>query len=142
MPLATWLRTVKTRLDHQQPRRTGRRPAARKRATVRRRMEQLEDRLALSGFGLEDGAYIVESWAGSYQDVQIQPGDQKIVAAGSMHVTTDSLAVARYDSLGVADATYGSAPKLACRFGLCKLFWRAPVGWRFSGPQVPRLSAG
>jgi uncharacterized delta-60 repeat protein len=68
-------------------------------------MEPLEVRLALSGFGPADGAYIVEPWIGDYEDVQIQPGDQKIVAAGSAN---SNMAIARYDSLGNPDNSYGT----------------------------------
>src|SRR5207248_3272206 len=59
-----------------------RRPVSPKPRTAKPRLEPLEERQLLSGFGPEDGAYIVESWSGSYSDVKIQPGDQKIVAAG------------------------------------------------------------
>ena len=38
MPLANWLRTLKTRIDHQQPRRTAHRPAARHRAKANLRL--------------------------------------------------------------------------------------------------------
>ena len=69
-------------------------------------LERLEDRLALSGFGPEDGAYIVEPQAGGYFDVQIQPVDQKIVVAASRYV-------ARYDSLGNLDTNYGSGGQAA-----------------------------
>ena len=68
-------------------------------------LERLEDRLVLSGFGPEDGAYIVEPWLGHYWGVEIQPGDQRIVAAG---LGPTGVAVARYDSLGNADTSYGS----------------------------------
>src|SRR5437762_1351679 len=105
MTLATCLRSLKTRFDGDQPRRTSRRLAARKPATARLRMEGLEERQLLSGFGSADGAYIVESWSGGYADVKIQPTDQKIVAAGG---ASSGLAVARYDSVGNADSSYGS----------------------------------
>ena len=79
------------------------------------RLEPLEDRLMLSGFGPGDGAYVVESWAGSYSNVQIQQSDQKIVVAGNVNpnntnnnLTDQRMAIARYDSLGNADNTYGS----------------------------------
>ena len=53
----------------------------------------------------QDGAYIVEPWKGNYSAVKIQPGDQKIVAAGeiTMNPTTTSdpgVAIARYDPVG------------------------------------------
>ena len=108
MPLANWLRTLNTRIDHQQPQRTALRPAPRHRAKANLRLERLEDRLALSGFGPEDGAFIVEPWTGGYHDVAIEPGSQKIVAAGIMNDVPLSVAVAHYDSLGNADSTYGS----------------------------------
>jgi uncharacterized delta-60 repeat protein len=62
--------------------------------------------------GAQDGAYIVEPWQGGYSDVKIQPGDQKIVVAGSMYVdpvtsTEQRMTIARYDSLGNRDNTYG-----------------------------------
>lgn len=76
-----------------------------RRRTARPRPEPLEERIALSGFGPEDGAYIVAPWIGGYSDVQIQKGDQKIVAAGSV---STNMAIARYDSIGNPDNTYGS----------------------------------
>src|SRR4051794_36754894 len=80
------------------------------RATAKPRLEPLEERIALSGFGPADGAYIVESWIASYSAVQIQPGDQKIVAAGTMspYQAGSSMAIARYDPLGNPDTTYGT----------------------------------
>jgi len=87
-----------------------RRTVSPRQRTAKPRMEPLEERQLLSGFGPADGAYIVESWYsgyGGYQDVQIQPADQKIVAAGSLSNTYDA-AVARYDSVGNPDTTYGS----------------------------------
>src|SRR5262249_7013971 len=78
--------------------------------TAKPRLELLEERQLLSGFGPADGAFIAESWysgSGGYQDVQIQPVDQKIVAAGSVS-TTHGAAVARYDSVGNPDTSYGS----------------------------------
>jgi uncharacterized delta-60 repeat protein len=73
----------------------------------------LEDRLTPSGFGAADGAYIVESWTGGYREVAIQTGDQRIVTAGTMYLENNYLdhqrmAIARYDSLGNPDTTYGS----------------------------------
>jgi uncharacterized delta-60 repeat protein len=61
----------------------------------------------------QDGAYIVEQWAGRYLAVKIQPGDQKIVSAGDLTIsypdtTTETrMTIARYDSLGNRDNTYG-----------------------------------
>src|SRR5262245_25048285 len=54
-------------------------------STAKPRLEPLEERMALSGFGTADGAYIVEPWIGAYSDVQVQPGDQKIMAAGNVN---------------------------------------------------------
>jgi uncharacterized delta-60 repeat protein len=83
-----------------------------KRRTLRLRLEPLEERQLLSGFGSADGAYIVEPWLGSYSAVQIQPGDQKIIAAGQVdpnsNFTDQRMAIARYGSLGNPDNTYGS----------------------------------
>src|SRR5690242_1377486 len=81
------------------------------------RLERLEDRHALSGFGPGDGAYVEESWFGYYNAVQIQPSTQSIFVAGgdsgqvppspanSFNYPT---AVARYDSGGNADTTFGA----------------------------------
>ena len=61
----------------------------------------------------QDGAYIVEPWSGSYSAVKIQPGDQKIVAAGTMNIanpdatTENRMAISRYTSLGTPDLSYG-----------------------------------
>ena len=73
-------------------------------------VEVLEQRQLLSGFAATDGASVVATWIGSYTAVQIQPGDQKIVAAGNAAdpALNIGLAVARFDSQGNADATYGS----------------------------------
>jgi hypothetical protein len=71
------------------------------------RLERLEDRIALSGFGAGNGAYIVESWNGQYGAVKIQPTDQKILVAGGM-LSTGGVAIARYDSAGNPDAGWGS----------------------------------
>lgn len=73
-------------------------------ATRHLAVEQLEDRLVPS-FGTGDGAYLIESFSGSYNAVQIQPSDQKIVAAGWSNV---GMLVGRYDSLGSTDTSYGS----------------------------------
>jgi uncharacterized delta-60 repeat protein len=80
--------------------RQSRRAISPKLRTAKPRMVQLEDRLTPAGFGPEDGAYFVESLAGTYTDVKIQPADQKILAAGTV--------LARYDSLGNLDAGYGA----------------------------------
>src|SRR4051794_37517104 len=55
----------------------------------------------------QDGAYIVEPWLGSYEDVKIQPGDQKIVVAGREQAA-GRVAIARYDSAGNPDGGFGS----------------------------------
>ncbi len=89
-----------------------RRSSSPKPTTSKPRLEPLESRQLLSGFGPEDGAYILEPWIGSYSKVQIQPGDQKIVAAGQVNPSNDysdqRMAIVRYDSLGNIDSTYGS----------------------------------
>jgi uncharacterized delta-60 repeat protein len=92
-------------------------------STARLNFEPLEARQLLSGFGPADGAYVVAPWGGTYKDVQVQSGDQKIVAAGyetdikNPDGTTDyHMAIARYDSAGNTDSSYGiggvSAPPL------------------------------
>jgi len=112
MTLASRLRSLKTRFDGNQPRRTGGRPASHKPATARPRLEPLEGRLLLSGFGTADGAYVVEPWFGSYFNVQTQQSDQKIVVAGDENPNNNNtdtrLAIARYDSLGNSDNSFGS----------------------------------
>ena len=111
MSLRNWLGIWTTRCTVRDLRHIGDRPASRSPATSKLGMETLEDRLALSGLGPEDGAYIVEPWLGGYFDVEIQPGDQKIVAAGSTNRNIDHsdtrIAIARYNSLGAADNTFG-----------------------------------
>src|SRR5687767_8288625 len=111
MTLVNWLGIAMSHSADRRTRRVHSQSSSRKHGTTKLRVDQLEDRLALSGFGLEDGAYIVEPWLGSYHDVEIQPGDQKIVAAGSTNPNVDHsdtrIAIARYDSLGTADTTYG-----------------------------------
>jgi uncharacterized delta-60 repeat protein len=82
--------------------------------TAKPRIVQLEDRLTPAGFGPADGAYIVESWGGTYNDVKIQPGNQYIVAAGS---SNNSVAIARYDSLGNTDTAFGSGGKATPALG-------------------------
>ena len=109
MAFRNWLGLSKTRSAGRHSRRGDNRRASRRRPTPKLRMELLEDRLALSGFGPEDGAYLVEPWIGGYRSVQIQPDDQKIVAAGNVSDNTDlRIAIARYDTLGNLDSTYGS----------------------------------
>jgi uncharacterized delta-60 repeat protein len=89
--------------------RTTRHHVSPKRRTVKPRLEPLDERQLLSGFGPADGAYIVEPWGGSYEPVQIQPGDQKIVVTGDGSSSTGpGIAIARYDSLGNPDDTYGT----------------------------------
>ena len=90
-----------------------RRPASPKLRTIKLCLERLEERQVLSGFGPEDGAYIVEPrLSAGYGDVKIPPTDQAIMAAviaGTMTPAAPSpnFAVARYDSLGNVDTTYG-----------------------------------
>jgi uncharacterized delta-60 repeat protein len=74
------------------------------------RLERLENRLALSGFGPEDGSYILESWEGSYSDIEIQPGTQAMVAIGGMgRYTPTTTALRRYDFDANADLSYGNS---------------------------------
>lgn len=90
--------------------RTNRNRVSPKRGTAKPRLERLEERQLLSGFGPADGAYVEESWYSGfkgYLDVQIQPVDQKIVAAGSV-LSNRGAAIARYDSVGNPDTSYGS----------------------------------
>ena len=65
------------------------RPCHRRRPSCPPHVEPLEARQLLSGFGPADGAYVVAPWIGSYKDVQVQPGDQKIVAAGYERISTN-----------------------------------------------------
>lgn len=103
MPLATWFRSLHARLDSNYPSRGISRPKSRRPTTIRLCTERLEYRLNLAGFGPEDGSYIVEPWNGKYVDVDIQPGDQKIVATGG------NTTIARKDSAGNPDASFGTA---------------------------------
>lgn len=70
----------------------------------------------------QDGTYLVEPWLGRYEDVKIQPSDQKIVAAGQIYgfggENQSRFAIARYDPLGVADPTFGSGGLSAPALGL------------------------
>src|SRR5262245_51013066 len=52
---------------------------------IRLSVERLEDRLALSGFGPEDGAHVVAPWELDSGDVAvaIRPDDQAIVLVGN-----------------------------------------------------------
>ena len=91
------------------------RPAMhRRRASRPPQLEPLEARQLLSGFGPADGAYIVAPWGGTYKDVQVQSGDQKIVAAGYETFTNPNgttgydMAIARYDTAGNTDSSYGT----------------------------------
>jgi uncharacterized delta-60 repeat protein len=56
--------------------------------------------LGSAGFGPEDGALLIDPTEGLYSAVKIQPNDRKIIAVGA--------GVARYNSLGNADTSYGS----------------------------------
>lgn len=89
--------------------RQSRRPVSTNPRRVKLIIDHLEDRLTPSAFGPADGAYIVESWIGRYNDVKIQSTDQKIVAAGTMYTTQNNMAIARYDSLGNTDTGFGSS---------------------------------
>ncbi len=112
MTLRNRLLNWKTQLEVNQWRRRSRRSTLPRPSLARVHLERLEARLALSGFGPEDGAYIVENYRNSsYEAVKIQPGDQKIVAAGLSYdfgVNMGLLAIARYDSIGNPDLTFGS----------------------------------
>jgi len=86
--------------------------------TVKPRLERLEDRLALSSFGPEDGSYVEESWFGYYGSVEIQASTGNIVVAGADSAATPPsppastnypAAVARYDSGGNTDTTFGAS---------------------------------
>jgi uncharacterized delta-60 repeat protein len=71
-------------------------------------LELLEERQLLSGFGPDDGAYIVEDRAGGdYRDVQIHPDTQAIVAVGDPGAGSN-FGVARYHSDGSVDTSYGN----------------------------------
>src|SRR5262249_42204285 len=75
-----------------------------------------------SAFGPGDGAYIVESWSGTYNELLIQPGDQKILAAGSRYSTDPNapydhrMAIGRYYSSGSVDPAYGTGGMTAPAF--------------------------
>src|SRR5438105_4285927 len=121
--LPTWLRIWKTHFEGRQTQRPRHQPTSRKVVPVKLRLGQLEERLALCGFGPADGAYIVELSLGHYAAVKIQPGDQKVVAAGDITITNPNnttetrVAIARYDSLGNADASFGSGGLAAPALG-------------------------
>lgn len=66
------------------------------------RLENLEPRLALSGFDAVDGAYLEQPWTAEYQSIAVRPADQKLIVGGWGQVS-------RYDSLGNLDPTFGSA---------------------------------
>lgn len=79
-------------------------------------VERLEERLALAGFGPEDGSYLIEPEIGGYAAVQVRPSDQKIVAGGNdgrwvYNAVSQVMAVRQYDAAGNTDATFGSAGK-------------------------------
>src|SRR5262245_58931647 len=104
-----WFANSKARLEGNQRHSMRCRPASQRRSAVRLAMERLEDRLVLSGFGPEDGAYVIDPHVGVFNDVRIQPTDQAIMTAGRM-VLGSSLAevVARFDSQGNVDAADGN----------------------------------
>lgn len=89
--------------------RQSRRPVSTNQRTVKLQIDHLEDRLTPSAFGPTDGAYIVESWNGSYNEVKIQPTDQKIVAAGYQTTSSTMMTIARHDSLGNTDTGFGAS---------------------------------
>jgi uncharacterized delta-60 repeat protein len=102
MAFPAWLASWKT--QGRQPRHLCHRLPSAKPA-----LEPLEDRLTPSFSAA--GPYVVESWNGGYYDVKIQPGDQKVVVAGN---ADDRMAIARYDSVGNPDTSYGSGgPSIA-----------------------------
>ena len=80
-------------------------------ATTHLQLEQLEMRLVLSGFGPEDGAYIVENQGSWYSDVRIQPSDQAIIAVGAAGTldANPGFGVKRYDRAGNVDTSYGNS---------------------------------
>ena len=95
------------------PSRRGRSSARRGADRIHLQLERLEARLVLSGFGPEDGSYIVENREGGwYSDVRIQPSNQAIVAvgpAGTLPGANSGFGVERYDRAGNVDASYGNA---------------------------------
>ena len=95
------------------PSRRGRSSDKRGAATIQLQLERLEERLVLSGFGPEDGSYILENREGGwYSDVRIQPSDQAIVAAGPAGTLPGAVpffGVERYDRAGNVDTSYGNA---------------------------------
>ena len=107
MTLTTLFQTIKASPARRRMTRRISHSSRSRRSTTRPQLERLEDRLALSGFGPEDGSYIVEPWSGSYTDIKIQATDQKIVAAGTF--SGPGVAIARYDVIGNRDTSYGSA---------------------------------
>ena len=106
MTLATLFQTFNTSPTRRSKKHSIRNSSRSRRSTTKPQLERLEDRLALSGFGPEDGSYIVEPWSGSYNDIKIQSTDQNIVAAGTF--PGPGVAIARYDSVGNRDTSYGS----------------------------------
>ena len=111
MLITSWLRSLCARSHSSRKTSSHRRSKAQ---SPIHSLQRLEDRLALSGFGTGDGAYIVEPWNGQYNSVAVQPTDQKIVAAGNMQITNPNnttegrMAIARYDALGNSDTAFGS----------------------------------
>lgn len=106
MKLITWYRTLACPLEHHPSPRMDSRPVSKNLVKAKLRMERLEERRLLA-FGAADGAYVVEPWSGSYTDIKIQQTDQKIVTVGNVQ-PSNGVAIARYDSAGNADATFGS----------------------------------
>lgn len=96
-----------------------RRASSVKRKQKKLSLERFENRINMSGFGPEDGAMIVEPWTGSYDEVRIQSSGQ-IVAAGTDRTGETAVAIARYDSQGEVDASYGIGGKLTPALGTGK----------------------
>src|SRR5262249_42310955 len=88
-----------------------RRTVSFRRRTVMPRLELLDARQLLSGFGPEDGAYIVQDRAGGdYRDVQIHPGSQAIVGVGDPgNAPYGDFGAERYLSDGTLDSSYGNS---------------------------------
>ena len=81
------------------------------RTTTRLSLERFEDRINMSGFGPEDGAMIVEPWAGKYDEVRIQPWARSLPLAPIQPPKPWPL----LDMVeGDADTSYGVGGKLAC----------------------------
>ena len=94
-------------------------------------LERLEDRLALSGFGPEDGAYVVEPWHGNYRDVQVQASDQKIVTAGnSYEALTDGRGHRALRFTGQRGRYLWQRRRFHLRTGLLRQRLETPARWQ------------